>query len=107
MAVALANASTLIGKLAGEGRRLPNPHVLIRPFVRREAVFSSRIEGTQPARPAFGPKKSSSRGEKKLDDQLQVLSRAARDHGISLSDERTNWTKLRRAKVPHIATKFE
>jgi len=27
--------------------RLTNPHVLIRPFVRREAVFSSRIEGTQ------------------------------------------------------------
>jgi Fic family protein len=47
LAVALANAATLIGKLAGEGRRLPNPHVLIRPFVRREAVFSSRIEGTQ------------------------------------------------------------
>ncbi len=47
LAVALANASTLIGKLAGEGRRLPNPHVLIRPFVRREAVFSSRIEGTR------------------------------------------------------------
>src|SRR5580658_10152310 len=38
LAVALANASTLIGKLAGEGRRLPNQHVLIRPFVRREAV---------------------------------------------------------------------
>ncbi len=47
MAVALANASTMVGKLAGEGRRLPNPHVLIRPFIRREAVFSSRIEGTQ------------------------------------------------------------
>lgn len=45
--VALANASTLVGKLAGEGKRLPNPHVFIRPFVRREAVFSSRIEGTQ------------------------------------------------------------
>src|SRR3989338_1268889 len=26
---------------------VPNPHLLIRPFVRREAVFSSRIEGTQ------------------------------------------------------------
>ena len=26
--------------------RLPNPHVLIRPFVRREAVLSSRIEVT-------------------------------------------------------------
>jgi Fic family protein len=47
LAVALANASTMVGKLAGEGRRLPNPHVLIRPFIRREAVFSSRIEGTQ------------------------------------------------------------
>jgi len=47
LGVALANASSLVGKLAGEGRRLPNPHILIRPFVRREAVFSSRIEGTR------------------------------------------------------------
>ena len=47
LAVALANASTLVGNLAGEGKRLPNPHILIRPFVRREAVYSSRIEGTQ------------------------------------------------------------
>ncbi|MFZ1085821.1 MAG: Fic/DOC family N-terminal domain-containing protein [Terracidiphilus sp.] len=27
--------------------RLPNPRVLIRPFIRREAVLSSWIEGTQ------------------------------------------------------------
>ena len=26
---------------------MPNPHLLIRPFVTREAVLSSRIEGTQ------------------------------------------------------------
>src|SRR5437899_12287543 len=44
---ALSDADRLIGRLAGEGRRLPNPHVLIRPFVRREAVLSSRIEGTR------------------------------------------------------------
>jgi Fic family protein len=44
---ALSEADLLLGRLAGEGRRLPNPHVLIRPFVRREAVLSSRIEGTQ------------------------------------------------------------
>jgi Fic family protein len=43
----LSQADRLLGRLAGEGRRLPNPHVLIRPFVRREAVYSSRIEGTQ------------------------------------------------------------
>ena len=44
---ALSQADRFLGRLVGEGRRLPNPHVLIRPFVRREAVYSSRIEGTQ------------------------------------------------------------
>jgi Fic family protein len=43
---ALSDADRAIGRLAGEGRRLPNPHVLMRPFVIREAVLSSRIEGT-------------------------------------------------------------
>ena len=43
----LSDADRLIGQLAGEGGQLPNPHVLIRPFVRREAVLSSRIEGTR------------------------------------------------------------
>ena len=44
---ALSEADRLVGRLAGEGGRLPNPHVLMRPFVAREAVLSSRIEGTQ------------------------------------------------------------
>ncbi|MFN0116886.1 MAG: Fic family protein [Elusimicrobiota bacterium] len=43
----LSDADRLLGQLAGEGARLPNPHLLIRPFVKREAVYSSRIEGTQ------------------------------------------------------------
>jgi Fic family protein len=47
LATGLSAADRAIGRLAGEGRRLPNPHLLIRPFVRREAVLSSRIEGTQ------------------------------------------------------------
>src|SRR5207244_2473683 len=47
LAASLSAADRAVGRLAGEGRRLPNPHVLIRPFVRREAVLSSRIEGTQ------------------------------------------------------------
>ena len=38
LAAALADAPMLVGRLAEEGRRLPNPHVLIRPFIRREAV---------------------------------------------------------------------
>ncbi len=44
---ALSDADRLVGRLAGEGGRLSNPHMLIRPFVRREAVLSSKIEGTQ------------------------------------------------------------
>ena len=44
---ALSDADRLVGRLAGEGGRLPNPHLLLRPFIQREAVLSSRIEGTQ------------------------------------------------------------
>lgn len=43
----LSDADHLVGRLAGEGGRLPNPHLLMRPFIKREAVLSSRIEGTQ------------------------------------------------------------
>lgn len=42
----LSEADQALGQLAGVGRRLPNPHLLIRPFISREAVLSSRIEGT-------------------------------------------------------------
>jgi len=43
----LADAALALGRLDGLGHRLPNPHLLIRPFARIEAVGSSRIEGTQ------------------------------------------------------------
>ena len=43
----LARAQGAVGHLRGIGRVLPNPHLLIQPFARREAVLSSRIEGTQ------------------------------------------------------------
>ena len=43
----LSEADRALGELAGVARMLPNPHLLIAPFVRREAVLSSRIEGTQ------------------------------------------------------------
>lgn len=42
----LSEADRALGELAGVGRMLANPHLLIRPFIRREAVLSSRIEGT-------------------------------------------------------------
>ena len=44
---AASEASLVLGRLAGLGARMRNPHLLLRPFMRREAVLSSRIEGTQ------------------------------------------------------------
>jgi len=43
----LSEADRAIGTLNGMGETLPNPHLLIVPFTRREAVLSSKIEGTQ------------------------------------------------------------
>jgi Fic family protein len=43
----VSRADLAVGTLSGLGETLPNPHLLIYPFIRREAVLSSRIEGTQ------------------------------------------------------------
>lgn len=47
LVTALSDADLAIGQLHGVGLNLPNPNLLITPFVRREAEMSSRIEGTQ------------------------------------------------------------
>ncbi len=46
LASCLADAASGVGLLAGTGRNLSNPALLIAPYLRREAVLSSRIEGT-------------------------------------------------------------
>ena len=47
LASLLSKADITLGKLSGAGQLLPNPHLLISPFIRREAVMSSRIENIQ------------------------------------------------------------
>jgi len=42
----ISEADQAIGELSGAGQLLPNPHLLIRPYLRREAILSSRIEDT-------------------------------------------------------------
>ena len=44
---AIGDAERALGNLSGIGSTLQNPHLLINPFMRKEAVLSSRIEGTQ------------------------------------------------------------
>jgi Fic family protein len=43
----LSAADHTVGELAGASRVLPNPHLISSVVIRREAVLSSRIEGTQ------------------------------------------------------------
>lgn len=40
-------AAFALGSLNGLGKRVPNPMLLARPFIRSEAIASSRIEGTR------------------------------------------------------------
>jgi len=43
----LSRADAALSELSGVGRLLTNPHLLIAPWMAREAILSSRIEGTR------------------------------------------------------------
>lgn len=43
----LSEADRALGELSGLARTMANPRLFVRPFIHREAVLSSRIEGTQ------------------------------------------------------------
>ncbi len=43
----LSNADRAVGRLAGAGRLLPNPHLFLASYLAEEALASSRMEGTQ------------------------------------------------------------
>jgi Fic family protein len=45
--VALSKADRSLVHLAEVGNAFPSPHMVVRPFIRREAVLSSQIEGTR------------------------------------------------------------
>lgn len=47
LATVLAKAGTALGRLDGVAATLPNPELFVAMYVRREAVLSSQIEGTQ------------------------------------------------------------
>ncbi|MDV7399818.1 Fic/DOC family N-terminal domain-containing protein, partial [Arthrospira platensis SPKY1] len=74
--------------MSGEARRLPNPHVFIRPFVKREAVFSSRIEGTQATLGELLAAEAGARVERSPDDLREVSNYVvALEHGLRRLEE--------------------
>ncbi len=47
LVLALSKADSMLSKLSGAGLLLPNPNLLIIPYLKKEALSSSRIEGTR------------------------------------------------------------
>ena len=83
--LALSEADAALGLLNGLGRLIVDPEVLLGPFLTREALASSRIEGTNAtltevlqAEAALGPRES--------DDDVAEVERhlAATRQGIEL-----------------------
>jgi Fic family protein len=84
----LSKADQLLGQLNGESRRLPNPHIFIRPFIRREAVYSSRIEGTQATLGELLAVEVGAHVERSPDDIREVANYVtALEYGISRLEE--------------------
>jgi Fic family protein len=80
----LSDADRLIGMLAGEGGRLPNPHILMRPFLRREAVLSSRIEGTHTTLSELLADEAGAAVERSADELVEVSNYVtALEYGIA------------------------
>jgi len=79
----LSRADHLLGRLGGEARRLPNPHIFLRPFVRREAIYSSRIEGTQATLGELLAAEAGAHVDRSPDDLREVGNYvAALEHGM-------------------------
>ena len=82
----LEQATLAVGTLAGVGEIAPNPNLFIQLFIKREAVLSSRIEGTQASLPDLFRHESG--GQRHNDDILEVVNYVtALEYGISRLDQ--------------------
>lgn len=79
----LSRADRALGELSGIGRALPNPHLLILPFARREAVLSSRIEGTQASLSDLFAYEASQKAEETGDVREVFNYVQALEHGLA------------------------
>ncbi len=81
---ALSRADRSLARLAEVGNAFPVPHVVVRPFIRKEAVLSSQIEGT---RTSFQELLSYEAGQLSLFGDLEDIKEVhnyvkAIDHGL-------------------------
>lgn len=83
LALALEKATLALGELNGIGKTLPNPHLLINPFKRVEAVASSKIEGTVTTLPELLMLEVEANPQNASSDTREVRNYTlALDHGL-------------------------
>jgi len=96
----LSEADAALGRLAGSGRLLPDPHLLVNAYITREAVSSSRIEGTQASVTEVFD--AAATGETKRDDIREVRNYvSALEHGVRRIKEDGFPISLRLIKEMH------
>lgn len=90
LAAALSRADAILGELSGLGRLLPSPDLLIRPYLQREAVLSSRIEGTRASLDDVLREEPGNEGDDLGDaDVLEIRNYVtAMDHGLKVLETR-------------------
>lgn len=79
----ITEAGTAVGRLDGEGKRLPNPRRLARPAIRAEAVSTSALEGTYTTLPRVMQSELLEEEASSEDREVLDYVRAA-EHGFSL-----------------------
>ena len=85
----LSDAATSLGTIElGAGQILPNPYLLIRPYMHQEAVLSSRIEGTQASLSDLYLFEAAAHTQTQPSDVLEVSNYVyALQRGLKLLDE--------------------
>ncbi len=85
----LSRADQALSELSGLGRHLPNPHILIGSYVKREAVLSSRIEGTRTNMEELLRDEIEGQGKQSNDEDVREVRNyvAALEYGIKRLDK--------------------
>jgi len=84
----LSKADTAIGRLSGISEALPNPDLFVAMYVRKEAVLSSQIEGTESSLEDILEYESESRPKTLPNDVVEVVNYVkAMNHGLNRINE--------------------
>jgi len=88
MQTLLSKADRALGRLDGSIQTLPNPDLFVFMYVRKEAVLSSQIEGTQSSLDDVLQVEASVMGHRRSGDALDVLNYvSAMKHGLQRLDK--------------------